>query len=896
MQSARRGLTGLTFTAAALTVGLSTASGQALPESDRFGEHLFAGLAWRALGPYRAGAWISDIAVPDTPTDAHLYTIYVASRTGGVWKTTNNGTTFHPIFDQHDVLSVGAIALAPSQPERVWVGTGEASNARSSYPGNGIYRSDDGGKTWQFMGLGDTRHIARIVVHPTDPDVAYVAAMGHLWTPNAERGVFKTADGGATWTKVLYVDDRTGAIDLVLDRTHPDVLLAAMYQRTRRPWTFEDGGPGSGIHRTTDGGRTWTRVEQGLPAGLLGRIGLALYQRDPRCVYAIVENRNPRPPTDEEAKRDRERGLDPRDRTLGGALYRSDDGGVSWRRASSENVDLAAKAGYSFAQVRVDPMNDQRVFVTGETLASSEDAGRTWADLEWPAKKRFANAFGDIRSLWIDPTNSNRIILGSDGGICISYDGGPTCDFHDNLPLGEVYAIGVDMDDPYRVYAGLQDHEMWRGPVNGWWGKVGLEDWITVGAGDGMYNQVDPTDSRWLFNTSQFGDHHRVDQAGRVRTRIAPTRPKDAPPLRFNWTAPIRLSPHDPQTVYAGAQVLFRSRDRGDTWEEISPDLTTNDTERIARTGPAIRFCTITTIDESRARPGVIWVGTDDGRVQVTRDGGANWTDVTAAVAAAGGPAGAWVTRVFASPHNADTAYVAKSALRDDDLGPFLYTTNDAGKTWVAITGGLPERSVNVVVEDPVRQGLLFAGTDAGVFVSIDGGTRWVRMRGSMPAVPVTDLVVHPREGDLVVATYGRGLFVSDVTWLREVNDGMLGADAHLFQPEPGGERRDQPWGNYELYGDRHIRTPNEPEGVVLTYYLQNDTSMTPRLRIEDRDGKQVRVVEGPGKAGIDTVVWDLRDGEKRLVKPGDYRVILEAAGQSLTRPVRVLEPRAIVP
>ena len=882
--------------AVALTAAVAPVASQAPIETAPFDEHLFTGLSWRNLGPYRAGAWISDIAVPDAPAEAHLYTIYVASRNGGVWKTTNNGTTFQPIFDEHEVLSIGAIALAPSRPDTLWVGTGEASNARSSYPGSGIYRSDDGGRTWRHAGLTDTRHIARIVVHPTDPNVVYVAAMGHLWTPNTERGVFKTTDGGATWTKVLYVDDRTGAIDLVLDRTNPDVLLAAMYQRTRRPWTFDDGGPGSGIHRTTNGGRTWTRIDNGLPTGRVGRIGLAVHHRDPRVVYAIVDNRNQRPATEEEGRRDRERSLDPQPRTVGGALYRSDDGGVSWRRASAENVDLAAKAGYSFAQVRVDPMNDQRVYVTGETLASTEDGGTTWADVEWPAKKRFAKAFGDVRSLWVDHANPDRIILGSDGGICISYDGGPTCDFHDNLPLGEVYAIGVDMDDPYRVYAGLQDHEMWRGPVNAWWGKVGLEDWITVGAGDGMYTQVDSTDSRWLYTTSQFGDHRRVDQAARLRTRIAPTRPKEAPALRFNWTAPIRLSPHDPRTVYAGAQVLLRSRDRGDSWDEISPDLTTNDAERIAQTGPAIRFCTITTIDESPVRPGLIWLGTDDGKVQVTRDSGGSWTDLTAAVAAAGGPEGTWVTRVFASPHDADTAYVAKSALRDDDLRPFLFKTSDAGRTWVAITRGLPERSVNVVIEDRVTQGLMFAGTDIGVYVSIDGGARWARMRGSMPNVPVTDLVVHPREGDLVVATYGRGLFVMDVTWLREVSEEMLGRDAHLFSPEPGGERRDDPWGNYELYGDRHITTPNEPEGIVVTYYLRTDATVTPRVRVADRDGREVRAIDGPARAGINTVVWDLLDADKKRVKAGDYRVTLEAAGQAATKPARVLEPRAIVP
>src|SRR3989441_6252596 len=580
------------------------------------------GFSYRNLGPFRVSGWVSDIAVPETPDKAHLYTFYVGARNGGVWKTTNNGTTFTPVFEGKDVWSIGALAVAPSNGEIVWIGTGDASCTRSAYPGNGVYKSVNGGAKWQNMGLADSQHVARIVIHPTDPNVVYVAAMGHLFSTNQERGVFKTTDGGVTWKKVLYINDRTGVIDLVIDRSKPDTLYAATYECMRRPWRLEDGGSASEIYKTTDGGANCKKLSGGLPEGIIGRIGLDLYQKNPNTLYAVVDNRNK---PSEASTTGQPPGAPAVERLIGGEIYRTDDGGATWRKMNSARDDVGRKTGYAFNQIRVDPNNAERIFITGGSIASSEDGGKTWAGLAGPQGNRvFRRAFGDFRTLWVDPRDSDRMMAGSDGGVAISYDRGQTCDHLANLPLGGGYALTVDMEDPYNIYAGLQDHESWKGPSNGWSGSVGLADWITVGMGDGMYNQVDPTDSRWVYNTQEFGRHARFDQKLRVRKTIAPARPQGQPLLRFNWVAPLRISPHDPKTLYAGAQVLFRSRDRGDHWDEISGDLTTNDPSKISPPGAAIQHCTITTISESPATAGVIWVGTDDGKVQVTKNAGTN--------------------------------------------------------------------------------------------------------------------------------------------------------------------------------------------------------------------------------------------------------------------------------
>ncbi len=863
----------------------------------RLDESIFKAFEFRSLGPYRCGSWVTDFAVPEKPAKEHLYTFYVGTRNGGVWKTTNNGTTFFPVFDDQEYLSIGAIALAPSAPEIVYVGTGEAHCTRSTYRGNGVYKSLDGGQTWKHLGLEETHHIARIVIHPENPEIVYVAAMGHLFGPNPERGVFKTTDGGQTWSKVLYINDKVGVIDLVMNRQHPNILYAATYEKYRFPWTFEEGGPDSGIYKTTDAGQTWKRLTTGLPSGKIGRIGLDIYRRNPAVLYAVVENANLRPPTAEEEAQDKRRGVQPQPRPIGGEVYRSDDGGETWRKMNSPKDNIGGKAPYSFNQLRIDPNDDQKIYVTSVSVAHSFDGGRTWRDLDWPPTL-FPRMFGDVRTIWIDPENSDRIFLGSDGGVHISYDGGKTCDHFHNLPLGEFYAIAVDMEEPYNVYGGMQDHDSWKGPSNGPSGYVSIEDWVTVGTQDGMYNQVDPNDSRWVYNTFQFGGHSRVDQKLGLMTSIVPRREPGKPAYRWNWTPPLIISPHNSQILYTGAEVLLRSLDRGDHWQEISPDLTRNDPKKTAGRG-SVTYCTITTISESPLKPGLIWVGTDDGKVWVTQNGGVNWTDVSANLIKAGAPDERWVSRVLASFHKEGRAYVTKTGLRHEDFRPYVFKTEDYGITWKAITPGLPERSVNVIFEDRKNPNLLFVGTDGGVYVSLDGGANWVRFKSNLPAARVTDLLVHPRENDLVVATYGRGLYIADISPLQELTAEVMGKDVHLFSIEPVRQRITRNWGNYQLYGDRVLVTPNEPNAVTISYYLRKDLSQKVKIIIKDPYGNVVRELEGSAGAGINRVRWDMRadrpqgeapgiasrPGRGRLtemVEPGEYVVVLEASGQTL--------------
>ncbi|MBC7348960.1 MAG: hypothetical protein H5U05_03205 [Candidatus Aminicenantes bacterium] len=837
---------------------------------------------FRNLGPFRAGSWVTCFAVPEFPVEAHLYTFYVGTRNGGVWKTTNNGTTFEPVFDGQTHLSIGAMALAPSNPEIVWVGTGEAYCARSSHRGDGVYKSTDGGRSWKHLGLADTHHISRIIVHPQNPDTVYVAAMGHLFTPNAERGVFKTEDGGQSWKKVFYINDKIGVIDLVMDPGQPDILYAAAYDKVRLPWHYEAGGPGSGIYKTNDGGLTWKKLSGGLPSGYLGRIGIDIYRKNPKIIYAVVENF--RQPTEEEKAAARRAGR-PAHPVPVGEVYRSEDGGETWTRVNRGKEPLANKAPYSFNQLYVDPHDDQKVFLTGVTLASSIDGGKTWRDADWPPRALFQSAFGDVRTLWIDPVNPRRILFGSDGGVYVSYDGGRTSHHFYNLPLGEIYALGVDMEEPYNIYAGLQDHDSWKGPSNSWSGQVNLSDWVTVGGGDGMYNVIDPSDSRWVYNCREFGGFFRLDQKTGTRQSIQPVRAADKEPYRFNWTPPIHLSPHNSSIVYIGAQVLLRSLNRGDDWEEISQDLTTNDKSKQGGAGN-ITFCTITTISESPRKPGVIWVGTDDGKVQLTTNGGASWTDCTAALVKAGAPAQLWVSRVLASPHQPGTAFVAKSGFRNDDFKPYLYKTTDYGRTWTPISAGLPDSPVNVVIQDHRDPDLLFAGTDNGLFISLDQGQSWQPFQNNMPKVKVTDLAIQPREADLVVGTYGRGIWITNIWPLQELKPQALVGEAHLFSPRPAIQRQYPVFGNYHLTGDSHLFTPNEPDEVVIYYYLREEAKEKVKISFYDLERNLLAELSAQGKAGLNRVSWDMRKAGQRRpgprVEPGYYLVVLEVAGQKL--------------
>jgi photosystem II stability/assembly factor-like uncharacterized protein len=761
----------------------------------------------------------------------------------------------------------------------VWMGTGANDNARSSYSGKGVFKSTDAGATWQFMGLPDSHHIARIVIHPKNPDIVYVAAIGHLFSRNEERGVFRTMDGGKTWKKVLYVNDGVGAIDLVINRRNPAVLYAAMYDKDRKPWQIIESGPETGIYRTENGGDVWTRLGGGLPTGKIGRIGLDIYQRNPLILYALLENQNPAAaPGGAPAGQARGGGAAAQagqvsaiaplaQGIIGNELYRTDDGGKTWRLVSNTNV-AGGKAPYSFNQIKINPFNDQMVVATSDSMYVTRDGGKTWDS------NFFRGVFGDFRSIWWDAEDEQRLILGSDGGVNVSVDGGRTGDYFPNMGIGEAYTVSVDMDDPYNVYGGFQDHDSWKGPSNSPTGRITLEHWVTVGPGDGMYNVVDPTDSRWVYNTRELNQMGRMDQRTGVRVNIAPTRPAGQPRLRYNWIAPIALSPHNPQIVYAGAQVLFRSLNRGDTWEEISPDLTTNDATKI---GLNVPYCTITSISESPLKAGTIWVGTDDGRVQLTQNHGGAWTDLTPALASAGAPADRWVSRVFASPHDPATAFVAKNGFRNDDFRPFLYRTTDYGKTWTAIAANLPNHPINVVVQDRRNRNLLIVGNDVGVFVSVDAGARWSPLKANLPTVAVHDLTIHPRENDLAIGTYGRALWVGDITPLQELSVEVLDKAAHLFDVEPRARYGFSTQGmNYHLFGDKYLEVANEPDAFIVNYYLKVDATDAARIRVADLTGRVVRELTGPARAGLNRAQVNLAGGGGR---GGPFAPAVGAAG-----------------
>ena len=869
-------------------------------------EHLLSAFTYRNLGPFRMGARVSDLAVPAKPAKDHLYTWYVSFWTGGLWKTTNNGTTFDPVFDNQGTFAIGDVTVAPSNPDIVWVGTGDAFTSRSSYAGDGVYKSTDGAKTWTNMGLHDSHHIARIVIEPTNPDIVYVAAMGHLYSDNAERGVFKTTDGGKTWSKSLFISDRVGVIDLVMDPRNPQILYAAAYDKQRLPWQMVNGGPGSGIYKTTDGGQNWAKLAGGLPEGRIGRIGLDIYLANADILYAVIENENAR--TTPLAATGRGGGGGGGRTTIGGEVYRTDNGGQTWKKTSADDYDVSPKGAYYFSQIRVNPADDKEIYVTQDGLRHSTDGGKTWDGF-----RMFPRMFGDVRTLWIDPENPLRMIQGSDGGIAMSYDGGRTGDAYSNIPVGEIYTISADNEDPYNIYAGLQDHEHWRGPTNTGLGRVAIFDWFATGNGDGIAAQVDPKDSRWLYTTREYGNHTRVDQKFGYTTTIEPRRPAGQEPYRFLWEAPLVLSPFDSKTLYAGAQVLLKSVDRGDHWTEISPDLSTHPTDKIMReseglTPGGIPWFAISSISESPMTRGVIWVGTADGKVQITRDAGKTWTDRTSAITSAGGREDAFA-RVVASSHVPGRAYVVKSGYKFDDFHPYVYRTDDYGATWTSLAAGLPNEPVNVIVEDSKNTNLLFLGDDAGLFVSLDRGAHWTKMNNNMPSIPVHDILVHPRERDLILGTYARDLWITNVDALEQLTDSVLAKDAHLFAIRPTVQRVTWQFAaNDYLFGQRHIQTPNDPPGMMIRYYLKSASASPVAVVVTDSAGKEVARLQGTGTPGINTVMWSTRKQQTggrggnpgargtpgtvldQLMPLGRYTVTLQVGDKKLTQPARIVK------
>lgn len=718
----------------------------------------FKEMSWQHLGPTNVSGRCTDIAVV-TPKGKH-YTIYVATASGGVWKTDNEGTIWEPIFDQEASTSIGDVTLAPSDDQIIWVGTGEPNIFRSSMAGSGVYKSTDGGKTWQHMGLTDTHTIARIVIHPENPDIVYVAASGHEWTDNAERGVYKTVDGGETWSKVLYINDRTGAIDLVMDPSDPEALYAATWQRIRLKWNdprnFE-GYKESGIFRTTDAGMNWIPINNGLPEPKYrGRIGIDVARSNPNVIYAFVDNY------------EISRAADPGDvdsygrpssgYIKGAAVFRSDDKGENWKLMSGLDEEMktymerhSATYGWVFGQMRVNPNDENTIYTMGLALNVSNDGGKTFRRLE--------GMHGDHHGLWIDPDNSDYIVNVNDGGIVISYDRGETWrQFTHNLPVCQFFNINYDMDNPFRVYGSMQDHGSFRGVVDLSQGrdKIPAVEFERAPGGEGSSHAIDPTDPNIVYSAGFYGHIDRTDLKIPGREGATPILPiiyENEPRLRGQWVAPFIISPHNPSIIYHGMQYLFRSRDRGDTWERISPDLSYNIKSELGD----IPYQTLFSISESPLKFGLIYVGTDDGNVHVTKDSGKNWQEIMNGL-----PYKKWASRIVASAFDLGTAYLTQNGKRDDDFAAYVWKSSDYGKTWQDISKGIPLGPVNVIREDPSDKNILYVGTDIGVYISKDAGATWDVLGGNLPSTFVHDLIIHPRDNIIVIATHGRGLWAMD--------------------------------------------------------------------------------------------------------------------------------------
>ncbi len=722
----------------------------------------FKSLSWQFLGPKNVSGRTIDLAV--VAPRGKTYAIYVATATGGLWKTGNEGTTWEPIFDQGPSTTVGDVTIAPANPDLVWMGTGEANIFRSSQAGAGVYKSEDAGKTWRHMGLTGTYTIPRIVIHPAKPDTVYVAASGHEWTDNPDRGVYKTIDGGRTWEKILFVNDQTGAIDLVMDPSDPETLYAATWQRIRLKWNDprnQASYSGSGIHKSTDGGRTWTPVNAGLPAAnVRGRIGLDVSRSNPNVVYAFVDNYElSREPTEEE-KAD-PYGLPSSGFIKGATVYRSNDKGATWTQMSGLTPDQKTfmerhsnTYGWVFGQIRVDPTDPDTVYTMGIGLNVSTDGGKTFRRVRTPGS--------DHHALWIDPENPKYLVNAYDQGMAISYDQGATWkDSRLTLPVAQFFNVSHDMDTPFRVYGSMQDHGSFRAVVDLSRGRdrVPVADFERAPGGEGSTHAIDPDDVNAVYSSGFYGTLTRSDMtkpAGSPHRSksLLPTRYPDEPRLRGEWLAPTIVSPHNGRTIYHGMQYVLRSRDRGDTWDVISPDLTYNTASEMGD----IPYHTITTISESPLRAGLLYAGTDDGKVHVTRDGGGTWAEIMAGL-----PHQKWVSRIVASAFDVGTVYMTQTGKRDDDFTPYVWKSTDFGKTWASLAADVPIGPVNVIREDPADRNILYLGTDLGVYVTTDGGKAWQTIGTNLPAAYVLDLVVHPRDNVLVIATHGRGMWVLDV-------------------------------------------------------------------------------------------------------------------------------------
>jgi photosystem II stability/assembly factor-like uncharacterized protein len=863
---------------------------------------LLQGFRWRSIGPIGQGGRVNDIAT----VESNPSIFYVGFATGGLWKTTNMGTTFEPIFDTYSTHSIGDIAIAPSNPDIVYVGTGEPNNRQSSSFGDGMYKTTDGGKTFTAIGLRETQSIARVVVHPRDPNTVWVAAVGHLFGSNAERGVYKTTDGGATWNKVLYFDEHTGATDLVIHPRDPNTLFAAMYTRRRTSWGFAAGGPDAGIFKSTNGGQTWSRVSGGgLPRGTMGRIALDFSRSNPGVLYAQIEVGPTGEPIQAGARAQegpggggggggggfgQQQNLPPDPQVSG--IWRSADGGRTWEFRSNQN-----QRPMYFSQIRVDPNNENTVYVAGVQAMKSTDGAKTFASLQ-------GMGHVDHHAIWINPSNSQHVMYGNDGSVDASWDGGATWESLRTWAVGQPYHASADMKRPYNVCTGLQDNGSWCGPSSVRSGPILLQDWYRVGGGDGFFTQVDPTDPNIMYSESQNGNINRLDLRTGTTVSIRPRAPQRGPDgganfgaggggpnvfptpepgtvFRWNWNAPLQISPHDASTILTGANRLFISKDRGSTWwmsAELTRAINRDDREILGmrgslpscsrqRVGTCINskgdgvsfYGTIISVAQSHISADVIWVGTDDGNVQVTRDGGRTFVEVGKNIP--GGTREYYVSRVEPSYFDLGTAFVSIDGHRHDDLRPYVYLTRDFGATWTAITSNLPTLgNVNSIRQDPRNRDLLYASTEFGFYVSLDEGKTWKRFMTNLPVVRVDDVIVHPRENDLILSTHGRSIWImDDVSALQQLTPSALQQDVVLFEPRNAVAWKQDIRLRRSVTGNKNFEGENAPAGTAISYYLKSAPSGDVNITIRDLTGGSfVRNIDGTKNAGLNRLQWNL--------------------------------------
>ena len=773
--------------------------------------------------------------------------MYVGTASGGLWKSTSGGIKWDPIFENEVTASIGAIAIQQSNPSVIWVGTGEGNPRNSLNGGFGIYRSLDGGKNWTLMGLEKTRHIHRVIIDPTNPDIVYVAAIGSPWGEHPERGIFKTTDGGKTWDKILFTNNKTGAADLVMDPTNPNKLIAALWEHKRDPWFFKSGGEGSGLHVTHDGGKSWKKLTEkdGLPKGNLGRIGLAIAANKPNIIYALIESEK-------------------------NALYKSEDGGFEWKKINDKS-DIGNRPFY-YSDIYVDPQNENRVYSIYTYVNVSEDGGKNFTQL-MPAYNANNGVHPDHHAWWIHPNNGDFMIDGNDGGMNITKDGGKSWRFIGNIPVAQFYHIAVDNEYPYNVYGGMQDNGSWRGPAYVWRAQ-GIRNsyWQEISFGDGFDVVPDKENSRFGWSMSQQGYVERYDWETGNNYTVRPTHPDPKIELRFNWNAAINIDPFDSKTLYFGSQFVHKSTDKGETWTIISPDLTTNDPEKLKQnesggltmdaTG-AENHCTILVIEPSPVEKDVLWIGTDDGRVHITKNGGQSYTEITSNIK--GLPKGSWIPQIKASNKNKGEALLIANDYRRFNYTPYAYKTKDYGKTWVRIVDENDVKSYTLsIIEDLEEPNLLFLGTDDGLYMSLNAGENWIKWTEGFPTVSVKDLVIHPREHDLIIGTFGRAAWViDDIRPLRAIakNKDLLNKKVELFFPPTAIQAAyQQPTGS-RFGGDALYNGDNRTYGAQLAFYLKVEE----KNEIESKTDENENSVKEKNEISWDTLTLNIYDGERLI-------------------------------